>query len=393
MHADRRRAERRRSEQRVTIDRPRTPDRPARRDRAEHERRPRRVAGRRRARRRRPDRRRRPLARGPRGRVRDRRLGRDRDAGDDRHPPPHVADGAAGIRRRLDAHPVLRVVLPGVGQDLPPPGRLRREPAVGHRGPRRRRDDDRRLVARPPDGGPRRRGRRRAAGRSRSLRARLRQPPAGAVGVGELARLPELRDPALQSRRRHARLPDGVRCHRRPGVSGAGRVRGGTRARRAGDDARGRVGSDGRRRDPADARARVHDAREHLRPRGDAGARLLPPDRRLRRLGVGLDRERAERRPGLPADVAAARARDPGVAVDGHERVVERRPVLGDAHNARRRSLARAPRGTRPPGDRHPSSPARRAGGGLGDPRGQPGTAARLASWAASRRARRPTSC
>ena len=41
-----------------------------------------------------------------------------------------------------------------------------------------------------------------------------------------------------------------------------------------------------------------------------------------------VDRERAERRAGLPADLAAAQARHPGLAVDGHERVVERRPVL-----------------------------------------------------------------
>ena len=56
---------------------------------------------------------------------------------------------------------------------------------------------------------------------------------------------------------------------------------------------------------------------------------------------------RAERRPGLPAHLAAAPARHPGVAVDGHQRVVERRPVLGDADDARRRPLARAPRGAR----------------------------------------------
>ena len=36
----------------------------------------------------------------------------------------------------------------------------------------------------------------------------------------------------------------------------------------------------------------------------DADGGLLPPDRGDRRLGVGLDRERAERRPGLPADLA-----------------------------------------------------------------------------------------
>ena len=61
--------------------------------------------------------------------------------------------------------------------------------------------------------------------------------------------------------RRHARLPDGVRRHRRPRVPGAGGLRGRARARRAGHHARRRVGRDQRRRHPADARARVHDAR------------------------------------------------------------------------------------------------------------------------------------
>ena len=52
--------------------------------------------------------------------------------------------------------------------------------------------------------------------------------------------------------------------------------------------------------------------------------RLLQPDRGHRRLGVGVHRERAERRPGLPAHLAAARPRHPGIAVDGHQRLVER---------------------------------------------------------------------
>ena len=138
---------------------------------------------------------------------------------------------------------------------------------------------------------------------------------------------------------------------------------------RAGHHARRRVGRDQRRRHPAHARARLHDARDDLRPRGDADRGLLQPHRGDRRLGVGLDRERAERRPGLPADLAAAQARHPGLALDGHERVVERRPVLRDALDARRRPLARAPRGAREAGDRHEPPPARRAGRRLGDPR------------------------
>ena len=81
--------------------------------------------------------------------------------------------------------------------------------------------------------------------------------------------------------------------------------------------------------------------------------RLLPPDRGDRRLGLGLDRVRAERRPGLPAHLAGAPPRHPGVAVDGHQRVVEQRPVHRDADHARRRPLARAPRGARRRRHRH----------------------------------------
>ena len=189
----------------------------------------------------------------------------------------------------------------------------------------------------------------------------------------------QLRRAPLRHQGRHARLPDGVRRHRRPRVPGEGGVRGRARARRAGHDARGRVGRDQRRRHPADARSRLHGAGEHLRPRRDADRGLLQPHRGDRRLGVGLDRERAERRPGLPADVAAAQARHPRVAVDGHERVVERRPVLRDALDARRRPLARAPRGARQ--DRRPSrtttcAPSRSS-------TGRPAAAARRSGWTA----------
>ena len=314
----------------------------------------------------------------PGGDVRDRRSRRHRHAGHDRHAPAHVADGDARLRRGLDADPVLRLLLPRAGQDLPGAGHPRRQPAVRDRVARRRRDHDRRLVPRPADDRPRGRGRRRAGGRARPLRARLREPAAGPVGMVGVARLQALRQPALRRRRRHARLPDGVRRHRRPRVPGEGGLRGRARARRAGDHARRRVGRDQRRRHPADARARLHDAGEHLRPRRDARRGLLPPHRRHGRLGLRVDRERAERRPGLPADVGAAQARHPRVAVDGHERVVERRPVLGHAQHARRRPLARAPGGPRAAGHRHQPPPARRARRRLGDARREPGAAARL---------------
>ncbi len=60
------------------------------------------------------------------------------------------------------------------------------------------------------------------------------------------------------------------------------------------------------------------------------------------RLGVGRDRERAERRAGLPAHLGDPQARHPGLAVDGHQRVVERRPVQRDAVHAGGGPIARA---------------------------------------------------
>ena len=107
---------------------------------------------RRRARRRRADRGRRPAAcRCPDGTVEIDASRRHRDARHDRHPPAHVADRDARLRRRLDAHPVLRLVLPRARQDVPPAGHLRRQPAVGDRVARRRRHHDGRLVARAAD--------------------------------------------------------------------------------------------------------------------------------------------------------------------------------------------------------------------------------------------------
>ena len=139
--------------------------------------------------------------------------------------------------------------------------------------------------------------------------------------------------------------------------------------RRAGHDARGRVGRHQRRRGPARARGRVHRRDPRVRARRFALGRLVPPHRGVRRLGVGLHGERAERGAGLPAHVGAAGPQHPGLAVDGHERVVERRPVLRDAHHAGRRPFPRALRG--PPEGRHDHAllAARRARRRVGDPR------------------------
>ena len=100
---------------------------------------------------------------------------------------------------------------------------------------------------------------------------------------------------------------------------------------------------------------------------------LLPADRGQRWIDLGVDGVGAERRPGLPAYLAGASLRHPGVAVDGHQRLVERRPLLGDADHARRGPGARAPGGAR--GRRHgdlgaPAGRARRRLGHSGRRRG-----------------------
>ena len=157
---------------------------------------------------------------------------RHRDARHGRHPPAHVADGDAGLRRRLDAHPVLRLVLPRARPAVPSRGHPRRQPAVRLGRSRGRRDHDRRLVPRPPERRPRRRRRRRAAGRAGPVRARLRQHPGRALGVdGRTGGEGVLRPPPL--RRRHARLPDRLRRARRGVVPRGAGVRVRPRARPA----------------------------------------------------------------------------------------------------------------------------------------------------------------
>ena len=99
---------------------------------------------------------------------------------------------------------------------------------------------------------------------------------------------------------------------------------------------------------------RLHDAGVDLRARRDADRGLLPAHRRHRRVDLGVDRERAERRPGLPAHLGDPHARHPGVAVDGHQRVVERRPVHARcaprwARTARASTWRRTPRARRSP--------------------------------------------
>ena len=326
----------------------------------------------------------------PEGTVEIDGVRRHRDAGDDRHPPAHVADRSARLRRRLDPDAVLRLLLPRARQALPPRGHPRRQPAGGGRGDRRGRHHLRGLVAQQPHHRPRRRGGRRPAGDPGPVRVRLRQHPGAAVGVEHDPGVPRLRQPP-DHRRRHARLPDRLRHPGRPELPGAGGVRGRARPRRTGDHARRRLGRHQRRRHPADARARLHDAGVDLRARGDADRGLLPADRGDRRLGLGGDRERAERRAGLPAHLGDPQARHPGLAVDGHERLVERRPVLRDAVHAGGGPLARAPRGARQ--RRHGDEPRapRRPGRRLGHPRrGQGARPRRLAGQRRGRQEGRP---
>ena len=103
----------------------------------------------------------------PRGPRRARReidaVRRHRDAGDDRHAPAHVADRDARLRRRLDADPVLRLVLPRARQARSVPRTS--TPATASAACEALdagRDHQRGLVARPADHRPRRRRGRRA---------------------------------------------------------------------------------------------------------------------------------------------------------------------------------------------------------------------------------------
>src|SRR5690606_28718195 len=98
----------------------------------------------------------------------------------------HVADRDARLRRRLDADAVLRLVLPGARQAVPPRGRARGQHAGRHRGERRRRHHRRRLVPRAADRRPRRRRRGRppvGAGAVRAADVRARDTLAASEAI------------------------------------------------------------------------------------------------------------------------------------------------------------------------------------------------------------------
>ena len=178
-----------------------------------------------------------------------------------------------GVRRRLDAHPVLRLVLPRARQAVPPRGHPRRQPAL--------RPGTRSRPASPPPSTGRTACRPSTTPRPPSTRCR--RCPAGSCW------------PTATSRPARGSGPPTRRCGR--SSTGAGRdddmlgfqlafdvtgdpafpekagLRGGPRARPAGHHPRRRLGRDQRRRHPADARERLHDPGERLRARGDADRR------------------------------------------------------------------------------------------------------------------------
>ena len=231
----------------------------------------------------------------------------------------------------------------------------------------------RRLVARPADHEPRRGRRRRAARGPRPVRARLRQHPAGAVGVGHLRRTSGLRsppprrdddllgfqmafdvtgDPAFPERAAFEVARElGVPVTTHAGVWGA-----------TNDDGIRLIHENGFLDETSIyVHAATLSADSYHRIAATGGS-----------VSVSTESEQSAGQ-GYPPTLGAAAARHPGVAVDGHQRVVERRPVLRDADDARRRPLPRAPRGARQGRHGHQPRAARRAGRRVGHPRRRPG--------------------
>ena len=170
----------------------------------------------------------------PEGTVEIDARARHRDAGDGRHAPPHVADRDARLRRGLDADPVLRLVLPastarrsGPRTSTPATCSAPSRPSTPASPP----PSTGRTACRPSTTPTRRwtRWSRCRAGSS-SPTATSRPAPWEWSAV---ARVPRLRQPPHHAGQRHARVPDGVRRHRRPGVPGAPGLRGRARAGRS----------------------------------------------------------------------------------------------------------------------------------------------------------------
>ena len=170
----------------------------------------------------------------------------------------------------------------------------------------------------------------------------------------------ELRRASVRQPRSNDGATAGIRRHRRSGVPGTRRVRVGASSDLAVTTHAGVWGATN------DDSIRLMWENDCMSPAGHVCARrdpqrgLVPAHRRHRRERVRVDRERAERGPGLSAHLGPSQARHPGLAVDGHQRVVERRPVLGDAGDAVGRPLAGTPRGACAGRDRR-SQPGSRA--------------------------------
>ena len=273
----------------------------------------------------------------PAGHGRDRFQRRHRDARHDRHAPAHVADAHARLRRRLDAHQLLLLLLPRVGPGVPPGGGVRGQPARRARLPRRRSDDHAGLVAWP------------AHHRSRRGRASTRSNGSTAGSSSPMATWPKGRGNGRRARSSGtssaAVSTAGATCcagrwpSTSPAIRSSPRDRPSpwpanwTRAspRTAGYGARPRTQSIQLMAEHGyltDRVTHVHVASlsedSYQRIAASGGARL------------GGHRERVQCRAGLLADRAAAQVRDPDLAVGGHQLVVVGRHVLGDARDAQR---------------------------------------------------------
>ncbi len=278
------------------------------------------------------------------------------------------------------------------GRKFRPEDIARRQPAVGHRVARRRRHHHGRLVARPADRRPRRGRGRRAAGGARPVRPGLRQHPGRPLGVD--------RRPGGPRRSWSGSATPATTCS---GVQLAFDVTGDPAfpekaafevARELGIPVTTHAGVWGATND--DGIRLMHENGFMTPETVYVHASTLTRDSYQRIAATGgsisvVDRVRVQRRPGLRAHRAGAAVRHPGVAVDGHQRVVERRPVLRDARDARRRPHGRAHGGPPQGRDDHAPAPARRSRSSSGPPAAARTRSAATTSAACSR-ARRPTS-
>ena len=328
----------------------------------------------------------------PEGTRGDRRHRRHRDAGDDRHPPAHVADRDARLRRRLDADPVLRLVLPRARQDVPPRGHPRRQPALRLGRARGRRDHHRRLVPRAADRRPRRGRGRRAARRCRAGSCWPTATSRPARGSGRPT--PTCR----RSSKRRAKASDLLGVQLAFDVTGdpafpekaAFEV-----ARELGLPVTTHAGVWGATND--DGIRLMHENGFVTPETVYVHAATLSPDSYHRiaasggSVSVSTESEQSAGQ-GYPPTWQLRKSRHPGVDVDGHQRVVEQRPVLGDAvrrsaPTARASTWRRTPRAT--PSPTTGCAPSRSS---TGRPAAAPRCSAATTS-AVSSRARRPTSC